>query len=116
MEHMDWIVSITAHKNARMACVVSLMVLAMKVSEIILTKICLVYIQLYINWHLNVFLSFSRILIVFNRDNVFFKILFNQTSGRVVTTQSNFFHLKSNLILVYHYLVNMVSNSIFRTF
>lgn len=111
MEHMDWIVSITAHKNARMACVISLMVLAMKVSEIILTKICWVYIQLYITWHLNVFLSFSRILIVFNRDNVFFKILFNQTSGRVVTTQSNFFHLKSNLILV-----NMVSNSIFRTF
>lgn len=55
MEHMDWIVSITAHKNAMMACVISLMVLAMKVSEIILTKICLVHIQLYITWHLNVF-------------------------------------------------------------
>lgn len=48
MEHMDWTVSITAHKNARMAYVISLMALAMKVSEIILTKICLVYNQLYI--------------------------------------------------------------------
>lgn len=44
MEHMDWIVSKTVHLTAQMAYVTALMVLAIKVSETIFTKIYLVYI------------------------------------------------------------------------
>lgn len=43
MEYMDWIVSIIVYKNVRMVYVILLMVFVMKVSEIILMKICLVY-------------------------------------------------------------------------